>query len=1210
MGRGKAEGRESMLAQVAGFEFRYQLRQPLFWIVAIVFFLLTFASVTVQNLRVGDLGPSDHRNGPFAIANVCLIWSVFYMFVTTAFVANIIVRDEETGYGPILRSTRIGKFDYLYGRFIGAFGAVAASFLAVPLGFLLGGFAPWLSADTVGPPAFAALAHGFFVLALPNLLLTSAIFFSLATVTRSLMWTYVGVIAVMVIYTVSGIVLDKPEYAEASALYEPFGTAAYSLVTKYWTPSERNSLVPAVEGAMLFNRLMVLAISAAFLSLAFFLFRFTTATPPAKARKQAALEEAAAPVGVVVGPLAPRPAPRFDAFTGWTQMIARTRLDMTQVFGSPAYVVLLVLGLLNAVGGLWYTTQDTPYGGVIHPVTRVLIDPLIGSFGIIPVIIAVFYAGELVWRERDRRTHEIIESTPTSDWTFVAPKVAAIALVMISTVAVSVLAAMLIQTALGYTHYEPGKYLLWYMAPLTVEWTLLAVLAVFLQLVTPHKFWTWGLMLLLIVSRWALPRVGWEDHLYHYGLASDVRLSDMNNMGRFWIGAWAFRLYWTAFAALLVVLSYGLWRRGTESRLAPRLRRLPRRMLSGAGVAAGLALTAFVCLGVWIFINTHVWNEYRSSTDNEKWQADFERSVIDVYADKPEPTITAVTLKVELEPHKPRMVTRGTYEIENRTGQPIKEVHILADRDTKLLAVNLGEGRWLAPLPRFNLRVFSFYVPMEPGEKRLMSFVTEVSQRGFRNSGNLTSVVDNGTFINNAVFAPMLGVDRNDRLTDRDARKRQKLTPLDVHMPLLGTAGARAYNFLRHDSDWVSTDITITTDADQTPMAPGEQVSDTLQGGRRTARFVSERPILDFFSVQSARYAVKRETYKGVQLAVYYDPQHAWNIDRMLSAQKLSLDYAQANFSPYPFHQLRYLEFPDYARFAQSFAGTVPWSEGLFFIADYRNPDKIDMITYVGAHEVGHQWWAHQLLGADEQGSAALSETLAQYTALMVMKHAYGPDMVRKFLKFELDRYLRGRGTDLIGEQSLNRVEREDYIYYRKGSLVMYRLSEDLGEDWINRALRRLLTRFAYKGAPYPTSLDLMAELKLGATDEQKRLINDLFDRITLYDLKTTGMTSKKRADGRYDVTLTVEARKVYADAKGKETPSPLSETMDVGLFTAEPGKAGFNASKVLALERRAIHSGRQTLTFITAKAPVIGGVDPYNVVIDRNPDDNLFTPK
>ena len=327
----------------------------------------------------------------------------------------------------------------------------------------------------------------------------------------------------------------------------------------------------------------------------------------------------------------------------------------------------------------------------------------------------------------------------------------------------------------------------------------------------------------------------------------------------------------------------------------------------------------------------------------------------------------------------------------------------------------------------------------------------------------------------------------------------------------------------------------------------------------------------------------------------------------MKTGMKASLDYFQGNFSPYQFRQVRFLEFPAYADFAQSFANTIPWSENLFFIADYRDRSKIDMVTYIGAHEIGHQWWAHQIVGADQQGATSLSETLAQYSALMVMKHMYGEDQIRKFLKFELDRYLRSRGSEVVEELPLYRVEDQGYIHYRKGSLVMYRLQREIGEEAVNRALRSLLAKFAFKGAPYPTSLDLVAALRAEAPADKQGLITDLFEKITLYDLKTKAMTVTKRKDGRYDVVLTVEARKLYADGKGKETPAAMDEMLDVGLFTAMPGDKAFESGKVLTFVRRPIHTGTQTLTFTVDKAPKYGGVDPYNYLIDRNSDDNVL---
>jgi aminopeptidase N len=326
----------------------------------------------------------------------------------------------------------------------------------------------------------------------------------------------------------------------------------------------------------------------------------------------------------------------------------------------------------------------------------------------------------------------------------------------------------------------------------------------------------------------------------------------------------------------------------------------------------------------------------------------------------------------------------------------------------------------------------------------------------------------------------------------------------------------------------------------------------------------------------------------------------------MIAAMKAGLDYYQSAFGPYQFRQARIIEFPAYASFAQAFANTMPYSENLGFIADFSDPEKIDYVTYITAHELGHQWWAHQVIGADVQGATSLSETLAQYSALMVMEKTYGPDNIRRFLKFELDNYLRSRGAERIEELPLYRVENQGYIHYRKGGAVMYLLRDQIGEEAVNRALRSLIERFAFKSAPYPRSLDLVSALRANAPADKQALITDLFERITLYDVKTTAASATKRSDGRWDVTLTVEARKLYADGQGEETAAPLNESFDIGLFTAEPGKKAFDKADVVVFERRPLRTGTQTFRFITARKPTFAGVDPYNKWIDRNSDDNV----
>src|SRR5699024_7271238 len=99
--------------------------------------------------------------------------------------------------------------------------------------------------------------------------------------------------------------------------------------------------------------------------------------------------------------------------------------------------------------------------------------------------------------------------------------------------------------------------------------------------------------------------------------------------------------------------------------------------------------------------------------------------------------------------------------------------------------------------------------PMQPGEKRNMSFITERSQRGFKNRGNDIRVVDNGTFVDSSEFTPVLGVWPGNGLQDRAKRRKYGLNP-DQPVTPLGDVASRQFNYLRHDADFMSSDITIT----------------------------------------------------------------------------------------------------------------------------------------------------------------------------------------------------------------------------------------------------------------------------------------------------------------------------------------------------------------------------------------------------------------
>jgi aminopeptidase N len=283
----------------------------------------------------------------------------------------------------------------------------------------------------------------------------------------------------------------------------------------------------------------------------------------------------------------------------------------------------------------------------------------------------------------------------------------------------------------------------------------------------------------------------------------------------------------------------------------------------------------------------------------------------------------------------------------------------------------------------------------------------------------------------------------------------------------------------------------------------------------------------------------------------------------------------------------------------------MPYSEGIGFISDLRDvkEDDIDPVYYVVAHEMGHQYWAHQLVGSNMQGSTMLSESFAQYSALMVMEKEYGKDKMKKFLKYEMDSYLSGRSSEPQGEKPLQYVEDQDYVYYRKASVVMYYLKEMIGEAKVNEALRSLIDSFAYKRPPYATSLDAMRAFRKVTPDSLKYILKDLFEDITLYSNKIVDCSYKKTGD-KYEVTIKTNSLKHKANELGKETQVRINDYIDIAIF--EESTSQLTLGKPLLYKRVKIDQENNMFKFVVDKKPYQAGIDPYNYLIDRVPDDNL----
>jgi len=1188
-----------MLTEIFKFEVRYHLKQLVFYVCLVLFFLLTFGAVTSESVKIGGSIGNVNRNAPFVIMQFLLVMSTFSVFTTTAFVANAALRDFELGTDSLFFSSPIRRRDYLIGRFGGSIVVSFLIYMGVVLGIMLGSTMPWLEKDRIGAFTLLPYAWSMFVLVLPTVLLVGAVFFCVAVLTRSTMATYASSVAFLVGYLVARAVAGNSlENEKLASLFDPFAFNSFAIATRYWTVVERNTQVLPLSGVFLWNRILWAGIGIAIFAFTLWKFRFEVGAKRRRGRRRQTESDETGTTSVAP----PAPAahvPRVTPQPAWfAQFLSTARLELRSVLKSVAFLVILALGIVNTIANASFA--DAFFETKVYPVTEVMVNAIESGFLLFALIIVTFYAGEIVWRERQARVSEVTDATPVPSSAVWSGKLLALYVIVVLLMLTAMLTTIGVQTAKGFHHYELLLYVKRLLLETTVPMLMMATLAVVLQVLTNNKYIGFFGMLLYFISLPVLPAMNFEHNLYRFANTPNTPYSDMNGYGHFGKPLVWFDLYWALFCGLLVVGAHLLWVRGTESAFGKRLRIAGQRFGRPVTAAVVALLIAFISTGSYIFYNTNVLNHYRTTEQVEKRQAEGEKKY-KKYEFLPQPKITDAQANVDIFPERRAVDIRGTYTLVNKTGAPLSELYVSMNPDTQS-KVTVPTATVKTTDKDFGYTIYRLDPPMQPGASLPMQFTVNVTNRGFVNGVSNTDVVENGTFINNFGYFPHLGYTGFTELQDRNKRKKYGLTAV-TRLPKIDDARARNVNQLSAESDWLNLDTTVSTSADQTAIAPGYLQKEWTENGRRYFHYKTTSPILGFWSYLSARYAVKRDVWHDVAIEIYYDPKHPYNVDRMVYGIKKSLDYFTANFSPYQHKQVRIIEFPRYARFAQSFPNTIPFSESIGFIADLRDKNAIDYVFYVTAHEVGHQWWAHQVIGANVQGTTMITETLAQYSALMVMEHEYGSNLMRRFLKHELNRYLQGRGSELVAEMPLELVENQAYIHYGKGSLAMYALKDSVGEQNVDAALRQTIGGWAFQGPPYVRSIELLQNFSTVAPPEKKSAINDLFETITLYDNKATEVTSTKLADGRYRVKFTVESKKLRADGGGNEKSVAIDDWIDVGVLADGPTRK--SDDKVLALEKKHITEPKTTFEFVVNEKPSKAGIDPLNKLIDRNPDDN-----
>ncbi|MBE7176305.1 MAG: hypothetical protein INR69_07890 [Mucilaginibacter polytrichastri] len=1217
-----------MFWQIFLFELRYRSKRPATYIYFAVFFLI---GVLVTATGSSPASEKVYHNSPHTIADFQVYFSMVMMLVCSAIMGVPLYRDIEYGTKNYYLSYPITKAGYFWGRYLGSFffvffigfslssGMFTGTFLGVPFG--------WVPAERIGPNHFINYMQPYFAMALPNLFLASSVFFGLVAFFRNVKVIYTGSILLFIGYLLAAFLTRDIENKNLVRILDPFAANTFALETRFLTPAEQNTLLVPVKGMFLLNRLLWSGVGLLILLVTYFSFSFERFFGgPANGRKVDAVVPAL-PRSTYTRAI-PKAAVSFASGYYRRIMLNLARIEFLNIIRDNYFRAILLGGLIFLVIDFWI--GNTTYSVSALPLTVNLMEYKNYDYVLFIFIIIIFYTGEAVHREKTSGFALINDALPTPDWVLYGSKLLGLTFLALLLTTIPLFVGVIIQIVKGYFDFRFDVYFTELFLISFPQYIQIVMLSFAVHILVNSKFAGHAVGLLIWILMFLLRQYGEMDYnLLYYSYYPNYQWSDIDGINSMASGVFWFNLYWIFFGAFLLVLGAIFYNRGVLTGKAERWKMAKKRFRGGLPLLTIVCLAGFIATGIYCYYNVSVLNNYLS-TEEERYRQSVYEKKLKKYEKVQQPKIMAVSLEMDVYPDIRVVRVHAKLYIRNKSENSISDLHLNGlgnSVDSLRLLYNGSEQRNIRyPLiykrGRFNFlrsakdtamyRVYHLAKPLLPGDTALLDVYTVAQNRGFTNRMSGTDILKQGTFF--AGGLPSFGYNPDVELESDEKRKKYKLPKKNDALPPYTDALGRRNFLFNDDADWVTMDITVSTTKDQFPIAPGQLQKSWVKNDRVYAHYLQHSPKVNlFFDVLSANYARRNGTQKlpggkTVALELYYHKTHNRNLNRFMDAYKEGLDYYSKEYGNYQFNQLRLLEFPKYRTFAQSFPNTVSYSEAFGYTADFK-PGDFDYAYFVTAHELAHQWWGHQVSPNRTRGSNLISEALAEYTALILTEKRYGRDNMKRFLKDELDRYLRGRANETKKENLFIDCNRP-YEWYYKGSLILYGLRDLIGEQELNTALHEFRDQWAFKEEPpFPGSHDLYDAISRHVPDSIRYYLDDTWKRITLYENKILDVkTASGKRKGEQLVTLRISTRKMYADSSGNEKPaSAMHDYIDIGVFAAETkDKDGRTVTHPLYIKKHRLKTGEHTLTLSVKGTPVKAGIDPYIKLIDRIPDDNV----
>lgn len=1173
------------------FELRYQIKTKAVYLFSLIYFGFSYLMGSQAAVPAGV-----NFNSEYVLFFKMGLLSLGAVFSIMFFVVTAIQRDSRFGMESLIFSTSLSKTQFFFSRFAGAWMVgIFVVLMALP-GFYAGLYFSDLDPSRISPFQWNDTFDVAWMLLIPSVSICTVLLFSVCILTKNSLATYAMAVFIYAMYFIAAIFLNSPLLANAApvsseslflaALADPFGLSAFFEQSNLWTPFQKNQEQISFISLLGLNRLIWLGISGLILAISYRKFSFRTShQKPQNAKLQVSIEDPERG-------FFPKPkSPSISTKSFLPILNSLIRMDLKFIFQSIPFWAVLGTWIVLAVTEIYTEIYSGgSYDENYFPASQILLEQVQQPLFLFGILLLVFFSGELVWRVKNGKFHEIIGASPTPNAYFFLSKLAALSILVMLLIGITIVISISFQLVEGYQSMDR-----------------LAIFSLFLYPGFPLLFYACFFLLIQDFSRsnylgmgisviaFALftgplgTALGLNHPLWKLGDLPPLSYSQQAGWEINSPGSLLLAILWTLLVLAAIFFRAKHWTGG--------INRI--RLSSGwnkSTIAGTLGLLGFIGLSGFCFYQINIAEGYQSIDQILDRQEFYERQY-KPYEKDPVLTYSSLKLKIDLFPSKGTYQAQVKGNLKNNSDVAIKKM-LLTEKE------NL-ENLWIEQTSKLTkndlLDVYEieFENPVLPQEEVAFSFEIKTKAGLFKTD---PAIIQNGSYLNFRDFAPYFGYSEGREISNNQERKKRDLPLKPNQFSRLDHKDFQEVNLMK-----VAFEAEISTEAGQIAFTSGELLEQKNEGNRAWFHYKSTEKILPAIAVFSGIYQKDTLISGSVQLEVLSHPAHQFDSKSTLESMDQSLQILSETFGSYPFKKLTILEVPSYWGFG-GFAhpGVISMVEDNYFLVKPTPQNQFDLQSKRVIHEVAHQWFGHLLAPRNIPGASFFVEGLAKYSEATVMEKTTGKSAIWQLTDNANRTYFYGRAFATETEPPLSEMKGQGYLSYGKSVQSLLAIEELIGSEKLNSTIRKLVDESRKKSIPSIAFQDFINELQANCNAPEMQLIRDWLEKVIHYDIKIETAKINPLPDGSFEIKLTYEAKKLETMPDGSVQEIELNEPIRIALFENHP-KEILSENEIISSEIFTLLSGKKELILHSKVKPNWIAIDPWGTRPDQNREDNFY---